>query len=171
MCANVCVGSEFVCMWVGVGVVVGVCFGSDRARMDRWLMIRGSVLWEELFSTRVLNKSRRVMLQALQSFSHPFILKETYLALHYYSSHSLFSVQLGGDDKELWRLTLTRLAMWRHHCELWMPLSRKEMAAFVRSYIDFQIKDLNAFHESWLTCVGSLWKICKNVLESVSINE
>lgn len=106
-------------------------------------MIRGSVLWEELFSTAAPNKSRRVMLQALLSFSRSFIPKKTSLTLHYYCAHSLFSVRLGGDDREQRRLTMSRLAKWCHHCEPRMPLSREETGAFVGSYAQLQIVDMS----------------------------
>lgn len=61
-------------------------------------MIRGSVQWEELFSTVALNKSRQGMLQALHSFSHPFIPEKTSLAPLYSSLHSFF-LWLEGDDR------------------------------------------------------------------------
>lgn len=59
---------------------------SDRAGMDRWLMIRGSVWWEEPFSTAALNKSRRGMRQALHPFNYPCVPKKTF----HCSFHSLF---------------------------------------------------------------------------------
>lgn len=102
---------------------------SDGAGMDKWLMIRGRVLWEELFSPAALNKSRRGVLWALHSVNRPFIPGKTSLAVRYSSSPVFFH------ENRRWRWGVGRICT-EVTCRVMSPpwaASEGQMAVLVGS--------------------------------------